>query len=242
MIKIAATNDVDTDHTLTFKDSSNKPDPYKEQLNGEKQELKRQNSLHKEFRQMTINDRNDPAIHKTFLISYPLDYTTCSPFGRATQKMRGYDLDLEESRNRMVCIKDYWRPEEGEKKEEIYWSLEKKNIPNISRFYCGNDMCHKVRRNNNPEEGCRNQISEEENDIQVPQKQYETVSQPKALDWALAYPKTHSVTHYRMALDRVGRKLMVFRSTCELVISIVAAIEGSCVLSHVYFMCLYPQL
>ena len=138
VIKIAATNDVDTDRTLTFKDSSNKPDPCKEQLNGEKEELKRQNSLHKEFRQMTINDRNDPAIHKTFLISYLLDYTTRSPFGRATRKMRGYDLDSEESRNRMVCIKDYWRPEEGEKEGEIYRSLEEKNVPNIPRFYCGN--------------------------------------------------------------------------------------------------------
>ena len=242
VIKIAATNDVDTDHTLTFKDSSNKPDPCKEQLNGEKEELKRQNSLHKEFRQMTINDRNDPAIHKTFLISYPLDYTTRSPFGRATRKMRGYDLDSEESRNRMVCIKDYWRPEEGEKEGEIYRSLEEKNVPNIPRFYCGNDVCHEVRRNNNPEEGCGNQVSEEGNDIQVPQKQHETVSQPKALDWALAYPKTHSVTHYRMALDRVGRKLTAFRSTRELVIAIVAAMEGSCVLSHVYFVCPCPHL
>ena len=107
VVKIAATNNIDINPTLTFKDSSSKPDPCKEQLNREKEELKRQNNLHKEFRQMTINDHNDPTIHKTFLISYSLDYTMYSPFERTTQKMKGYDLDLEASRNQMICIRDY---------------------------------------------------------------------------------------------------------------------------------------
>ena len=40
VIKIAAANDVDTDPMLTFKDSSNKPDPRNEQLSKEKEELK----------------------------------------------------------------------------------------------------------------------------------------------------------------------------------------------------------
>ena len=44
--------------------------------------------------------------------------------------------------NRMVYIKDYWRAEEEEKEEEIYQSLKGINIPNISRFYCRNDVCH----------------------------------------------------------------------------------------------------
>ena len=41
--------------------------------------------------------------------------------------------------NRMVYIKDYQRAEEREKEEEIYQSLEKKNI---SRFYCKNNVCY----------------------------------------------------------------------------------------------------
>ena len=87
--------------------------------------------------------------------------------------MREYDLDLEESTSKMVYIKDYWRPEGGEKEGEIYQSLEEKNVPNIPRFYCRNDVCHEVCRNNvvqerrnNPVEVCRNN---------VPQKACETV-------------------------------------------------------------------
>ena len=56
---------------------------------------------------MTINDHDDPAIQKTFLISYPQDFTACSPFGRATWRIRGCDLDLERNRSKMVYIKDY---------------------------------------------------------------------------------------------------------------------------------------
>ena len=76
--------------------------------------------------------------------------------------MRGCDLDLEGNRSKMIYIKDYWRPEAGEKEGKIYQTLEKKNVPNIPRFYCGNNMCHEVRRNNvvqerhnNPVEVCR---------------------------------------------------------------------------------------
>ena len=103
--------------------------------------------------------------------------------------MRGCDLDLEGSMSKMVYIKNYWRPEGGEKEGKIYWTLEEKNIPNIPRFYCGNDVCHEVRRNNivqkwrnKPEQVHRNNVSQEACEA-VPQ------------------PKTYSVIHYRMALD-----------------------------------------
>jgi len=178
-------------------------------LRTEKKELKRHNSLHEEFRQMTINDRDDLAIQKTFLILYPQDLTVCSLFGRATWGMRGCDLDLEGSTSKMVYIKDYWRPEGGEKEGKIYWSLEEMNVPNIPRFYCRNDVCHEVCRNNVVQEACK------------------TVLQSK----------THSVIHYQMALDQVGRRLTEFRSTRELVTAIVDAMEGSSVLARVYFVC-----
>ena len=48
-------------------------------------------------------------------------------------------------------------------------------------------------------------------------------------------PKTHSVVHYRMALDRVGRKLTEFRSTCKLVTAIADAMEGSSILTRILF-------
>ena len=54
--------------------------------------------------------------------------------------MREYNLDLEENRSKMVYIKDYWRSEGGKKEDEIYQSLKEKNIPNISRFYCSNNV------------------------------------------------------------------------------------------------------
>ena len=174
---------------------------------------------------MTINDRDDPAIQKSFLISYPQDFTARSPFGRATRGMRGCDLDLERSMSKMVYIKDYWRPEGGEKEGEIYWSLEEKNVPSIPRFYCGNDVCHEVHRNNVVQERRDNPVEVHRDN--VPQEARKTVPQPK----------THSVIHYWMALDRVGRKLTDFRSTRELVTAIADAMEGSSVLACVYFVC-----
>ena len=132
---------------------------------------------------MTINDRDDPAIQKTFLISYPHDFTARSPFRRATRGMRGCDLDLEGNRS-MVYIKDYWRPEGGEKEGEIYRSLEEKKVPNIPRFYCGNDVCHEVRRSNVVQK--RRDNPEQVHGNNVPQEACETVPQPK----------TYSVVHY----------------------------------------------
>jgi len=54
--------------------------------------------------------------------------------------MRGYNLDLEENRSKMVYIKNYWRPEEEKKEGEIYWGLKEKNIPNIPRSYWSNNV------------------------------------------------------------------------------------------------------
>ena len=159
-----------------------------------KKELRKQNSRHCEFRQVSINDRDDPAMYKTFLISYPLDYdyTIRMLFGRGTRGMRGWDMEA----NRMVYIKDYWRAEGGEKEGEIYRSLEEKNVPKIARFYCGNDVCREI---------CENNVSQEG---------HETVSQTKTSDWTC--PRTGSIRHYRMALDRVGRELSEFRSSLSL--------------------------
>ena len=185
-----------------------------------KKELRKQNSRHCEFRQVSINDRDDPAVYKTFLISYPLDYdyTVRMVFGRGTRGMRGWDMEA----NRMVYIKDYWRAEGGEKEGEIYRSLEEKNVPKIARFYCGNDVCREI---------CENNVSQEG---------HETVSQTKTSDWTC--PGTSSVRHYRMALDRVGRELSEFRSTRELVTAIADAMQGSFVLAHVHFACPCPTL
>ena len=162
--------------------------------------------------------------------------------------MTGCDVDLEGCRNRMVYIKDYWRPEGGEKEGEIYQTLEEKNVPNIPRFYCGNDVCHAVRRNSDSEEvgddseevdddsqqvednseevdndsqQVDNDSQQVDNDSQQVEddseevgndSQYvnndsrqvldgQEVSKIRTSEWALIYPKTHAVIHYRMALD-----------------------------------------
>ena len=147
-------------------------------------------------------------IKKNFLFSYPQNFTSHSPFGRETQGMTGSDVDLEGCRNHMVYIKDYWRLGGGEKEGEIYWTLEEKNVPNIPRFYCGNDMCHTVCRNSDSEEVGDNS-EEVDNDSQQVNNdsQYvnddsqqvldgQEVSKIRTLEWALIYPKTHAVIHY----------------------------------------------
>ena len=80
--------------------------------------------------------------------------------------------------NRIVYIKNYWRAEGGEKEEEIYRSLEKNNVPNISRFYCGNDVCC-------ISEICENNVSQEGHKI---------MSQTKTSDWTC--PRMGFVKHY----------------------------------------------
>ena len=60
----------------------NESDPCNQWLRREKEELKRHNELHEGFRQMIINDRDDPTIQKTFLISYPQEFMAHLPFRR----------------------------------------------------------------------------------------------------------------------------------------------------------------
>ena len=162
-------------------------------------------------------------IKKNFLFSYPQNFALRSLFGRATRGMIGYDMDLEGCRNRMVYIKNYWRPEGKEKEGEIYRTLEEKNVPNIPRFYCGNDVCHEVPMNNVSEEvgddskevgSDSQQVNDDSQQVnndsqQVPNGQEgpKEVSKIRTLEWALVVPNTHAVIHYQMALDRVGKKL-----------------------------------
>jgi len=76
--------------------------PFKKKV---KKELWKQNSSHCEFYQISINDCDDPARYKTFLILYSLDYdyTVYMLFGRVIWEM--WDQDIEA--NRMVYIKNY---------------------------------------------------------------------------------------------------------------------------------------
>ena len=202
--------------------------------------MKGQNNLYLRFCHMVINDHDDPMIKKNFLFSYPQNFTSCSLFGRGTWGMTGCDMDLERCRNHMMYIKEYWRPGGGEKEREIYWTLEEKNVPNILRFCYRNDVCHTVWRNSDSEEVDNNSQYVNNNSQQVLDSQ--EVSKIRTLEWALIYPKTHAVIHYQMALDRVGRKLIEFRSAHELVTAIVDAMQGSSVLAYFYFAFIYLAL
>jgi len=129
-------------------------------------------------------------------------------FGRGNQGMTDCNVDLEGCRNQMVYIKDYWRLEGEEKEGEIYWTLEEKNVPNIPRFYCGNDVCHAVCRNNNSEkvdndsQQVEDDSKEVDNDSQYVNNNSQQVldgqevSKIRILEWALVYPKTHAVIYY----------------------------------------------
>ena len=86
-------------------------------------------------------------------------------------------------------------------------------------------MCYKVRRSNVVQKRYNNPKQVHGNNVS--QKACETVPQPKI----------HSIVYYRMALDKVGRKLIEFRSIHELVTAIANAMEGLSFLAHVYFVC-----
>ena len=155
--------------------------------------------------------------------------------------MTGCDVDLEGCRNCMVYIKDYWRLGGREKEGEIYQTLKEKNFPNIPRFYCGNDVCHAVCKNSDSEE-VGDDSEKVDNDSQYVNNNSQQVldgqevSKIRTLEWALIYPKTHTVIYYRMALNRVGRKLTEFRSAHELVTAIADTMQGLSVLTHFYFV------
>ena len=123
------------DSTITKQDKS---DPYNQQLQTEKEEMKEQDDLHLQFHQMAINDHDDLIIKNNLLFSYPQNFALYLLFKKITQDIIDCDVDLEGCRNQIVYIKDYWRLEGGKKEGEIYQTLEEKNIPNISRFYYSN--------------------------------------------------------------------------------------------------------
>ena len=159
---------------------------------------------------MAINDCDVPMIKKNFLFSYQQNFTSCLLFRRATWGNIGCNVNLEGCKNQIVYIKDYWRLEEEEKEREIYWTLEEKNVPNISRFYYRNDVCHKVHRNNDSEEAgddfeeiSDNSQQVNDNSQQVPNGQEgpEKVSKIRTSKWALIVSNTHTIIYYWMVLD-----------------------------------------
>jgi len=100
--------------------------------------LKQENlACHREFRIMTIPDRDDSTKEHDFLISSPSQHHTRSPFGRATRPMVACDMC-----GNSVFIKDYWRAVVPgiEKEGDIYKILEEHNVPHIAPFGVGNDV------------------------------------------------------------------------------------------------------
>lgn len=87
-----------------------------------------------------VPDLNDSTVLHSYLISYPLEYTFTSPFGRATRGMEAYD----ESTKGYVYIKDYWRSAELHLEGDIYRVLKEKEIPHIAPFGYGNDLPHRT--------------------------------------------------------------------------------------------------
>jgi len=107
----------------------NESDPRNEWLQTEKEEMKGQNNLHLRFRQMVINDRDDPMIEKNFLFSYLQNFTLHSPFGRGTRGMTGCDVDLEGCRIAWCTSRTIggWKGER--KKERFIGPLRRRMFP-----------------------------------------------------------------------------------------------------------------
>lgn len=99
-------------------------------------ELAERNRRHRDFRVMLIPDRDDASQKSKFLISYPPEYTSRSPFGRATRPIVAYDLQ----ESRLVFVKDYWRPVGSDKEGDVYSILVKHKVPHIATFCKGNDV------------------------------------------------------------------------------------------------------
>jgi hypothetical protein len=91
--------------------------------------LKADNPVYREFHILMVPDRDNPNVEKRFVVSFPPNYTACSPFGRATRPMLAFDMET----SKIVFLKDYWRTDaEGTEKEgNIYALLEAKKVPNI---------------------------------------------------------------------------------------------------------------
>jgi len=60
---------------------------------------------HPEFRVIMVPGRDDLKVKKRLIILFPLNYTTRSPFGRATRAMLAFDVEARD----IVFLKDYWR-------------------------------------------------------------------------------------------------------------------------------------
>ena len=78
------------------------------------------NSVYSRFRSP---DHDDPIkIETPFIISFPLMYTACSPFGRATRLMLAFNIETRE----VIFLKDYWRADvDGMEKAKFtrYWFI-----------------------------------------------------------------------------------------------------------------------
>jgi hypothetical protein len=125
------------------------------------------------------------------------EYASRSPFGRATRPSRAYSLGADE----VVFFKDYWRIDgPGIKKEgDIYRLLHQYNVPHIAPFDRGEDVCDHF-----------------------------TIGHAlREKAWACKTKELVCHRHYRMGLNVVGRSLIEFDSSWELVNAIADGMEGT---------------
>jgi len=158
--------------------------------------LRDDNPAHRDFRILTVPDRDEPEVEKQFVVSFPAKYTARSPFGRATRPMLAFDMETRE----IVFLKDYWRADvDGMEKEgEIYALLESNRVPNIAPFGKGND----VRDHTTLTHTLRDE------------------------KWACWSRDMVVLRHYRMSLNVVARPLTSFCSSWEFVSAIADAMQG----------------
>ncbi|KAI5809917.1 hypothetical protein DFH27DRAFT_166563 [Peziza echinospora] len=145
-----------------------------------------------ELRKVLIPDQEDPDTLHPHIISYPLRFVTSSPFGRATRTFLAYNPATQ----RIVFVKDYWRPAVGgiTKEGDIYKKLKENGVRHIAPFGHGNDIAGQ-----------------------------KTIDLSK-YEWAKAARST--LQHYRMSLRVIGGRLQDFPSTRVLVGAVADAMEG----------------
>ena len=167
-----------------------------QQIQHVEKHLRDENPAHREFRIITVPDRDVPKVETSLIISFPPKYTARSPFGRATRPMLAFNTETKE----IVFLKDYWRADvDGMEKEgEIYALLESKDVPNIAPFGKGNDV------------GDHMSLTH-------------TLRDEK---WACGSRDMVLLRQYRMSLDVVARHLTWFRSSREFVSAIADAMAG----------------
>ncbi|KJA18889.1 hypothetical protein HYPSUDRAFT_44723 [Hypholoma sublateritium FD-334 SS-4] len=160
--------------------------------------MEQANNNHKGWRTVMVTDRDNAAKQGGILVSYPLRSTTPSPFSRSTRTMLAFDL----AKNKLVFLKDYWRPDVDSiaKEGAIYLELEKHQIPHIAPFGMGNDV-----------KGQRT-VTQAPNDIRE-----------KGI---LPTTRQTRLSHYRMTLNIVGKALYDFKSFHEFISAIADAMEA----------------